>query len=491
MRLDTLQQLKLEQKLRLAPRMIQSMEILQLPIMALEERVEQELEKNPVLEIRETDQESAESSSPAQEDTAPDSERELVVQDDTSNQEDFERLENIEGEIDPFEYADHPSRRTAFSDDEDPKHQALANTAAREISLHEYLTLQWDLVEADPEVKHCGELIINHIDLDGYFRTSFEELAADNDVTASAELWEQALRLVHQLDPPGVGARSIQESLLLQLDALSEERSLERLIISDYFDELQNQQFTKIAERTNKPLAKVKEAVEFIRSRLILHPGLTIGAPEIPYITPDVIVDYDETTGGYKVIVPRDSMPRLHISRYYRRMLQDPKVDKTTKQFIKHNIQTGRWLIDAIDQRRQTLERVTEAIVEAQTPFLENGPKFLKPLPMAKIGEQIGVHVATISRAVAGKYVETPRGTYPLRMFFSGGTETADGESISWDAVRAKIQEIIAAEDKSKPLSDDQIVAILKDQGIELARRTVAKYRKLMGIPSSHRRKES
>jgi RNA polymerase sigma-54 factor len=491
MRLDTFQQLRLEQKLKLAPRMIQSMEILQLSILALEERIDQELEKNPVLELREADQDTPDANSnPDETAEVADDERELVVHEDNSNQDDFERLDNIENVIDPLEMTDRPVRRAAF-DEEDPKQQALTNTAAREISLHEYLTLQWDLTEADPLIKQCGEFIINHLDPDGYFRTSFSELAKKFGQEIPEITWEQAIQLVQTLDPPGIAARTVQECLLLQLEALGEDRCLEHLIISDCFDELQKQQYTRIAQRTNRPLARVKEAVDFIGSRLILHPGLTIGSPKAPHIVPDVIIDYNETGPGYTISVPERGLPHLYVSGHYRRLLQTDSLDRNTRQFIKKNIQSGQWLIEAIEQRRHTLKRVTEAIVDVQTEFLESGPRFLKPLPMAQIADKIGVHVATVSRAVSGKFLQTPRGIYPLRMFFSGGTETTGGESLSWDAVRAKIQDIIDAENKTKPLSDDQIVEGLKQQGIDLARRTVTKYRKMMGVASSHRRRES
>jgi len=494
MRLDVLQQLKLQQKMKLAPRMIQSMEILQLPIIALEERIDQEMEKNPVLELGNNNDDSGENDTEATtegngEPPVTETEQDFVVQDDNSNQEDFKRLDNIESDSYHFDYADFTPRRSTY-DDEDPKVKAMSNTAAREISLNEYLTRQWELSEADDTIRRCGGLIIDNLDPDGYFRTGFDELAKRLGEAVTAETWERALTMVQQLDPPGIAARTVQECLVLQLAGYGERRALERAIIRDHFDLLSKQQYTKIASATGQSVEQVKDAVEFIGTRLILHPGLTVGSPNMPHIVPDVIIDYDET-GGWVVRIADESLPNLYISGYYRSMLKDTTIDRTTKQYIRSNIQTAHWLIDAIEQRRGTLKRVTRQIVDAQTEFLENGPKFLKPLPMTQVADQLGIHVATVSRAVAGKYAQTPRGTLPLRMFFTGGTRTADGQQLSWNAIRATIQEIIDNENKTKPLSDDQIVEILKNKGIELARRTAAKYRKIMGIPSSNRRRES
>jgi len=298
------------------------------------------------------------------------------------------------------------------------------------------------------------------------------------------------LLMVQRLDPPGVAARSLQECLLLQLMAYAGEHDLAKEIVRHYFEELQKQQYTRIAQATDSDPETVRAEVEFIRTRLIPHPGLTIGSENVPHIVPDVIIEYDDH-GQLVIRIVDDRLPEMYISGHYRRMLQDTQVDRQTKQFIRNNIQSANWLIEAIEQRRSTLRRVTQQVVDAQTEFFEHGPKSLKPLPMTAVAENLGIHVATVSRAVSGKHVATPRGTFPLRMFFSGGTETADGESMSWDAVRAKLQELIDAEDKTNPLNDDQIVELLKKDGIDIARRTVAKYRGLMNIPSSVKRRES
>ena len=325
---------------------------------------------------------------------------------------------------------------------------------------------------------------------DGYLKTDFQELADKTGITNETSVWQRALREVQKLDPPGIGARTVQESLLLQLRALDEDHPVERELIEHYFDELQNREFQKIVKQTGHSVERIKEVLDFIKTRLVLHPGIAFGSARVGFIFPDVIVDYNETGDGYTVTIPDNGLPRLYISGHYRRMLQDRQLDSKTRRYIKNNMQSAQWIIEAIEQRRQTLRKVAESIVEAQKEFLENGPKFLKPLPMADVAEKVGVHVATVSRAVADKFVQTPRGLYPLRSFFTGGTETDAGESVSWDAIREKIRDLVDHEDKCNPLSDDQIVKHLQEEGITVARRTVAKYRKLMDIPSSHRRRE-
>ncbi|NLE28384.1 MAG: RNA polymerase factor sigma-54 [Phycisphaerae bacterium] len=488
MHLDTLQQLRIEQKLRLAPRMIQSMEILQLPLMALEERLEQEMEKNPVLEVHEPE-EGMEPSADAELVDPAEISRDTSDAGDSSADE-FSELDLSENSFDADDYLDRPGSSRFRHGDEDPKLQALANTAARETSLNDYLVSQFDLLDLDEETQQMGEAIINYIDADGYLRASFETLSQVSGLPASPERWERALEKVQSLDPPGVGARTPQECFLLQLQAQPEERFVEKEVISHYFDELQNQQYQKIAHQTGFTLDQIRSAVDFIRLRLVLYPGLAVGGSPTAYVVPDVIVEYDEQTDSYKATVPENSLPKLHISSYYRRMLQDSGTDSQTRRYIRNNMQSAQWIIDAIEQRRETLRRVSQAIVDAQKGFLDNGPRFMKPLPMSQVADQLGIHVATVSRAVAEKYMLTPRGIFALRSFFMGGKETDDGRSVSYDAIREKIKEIIDAEDRTCPLNDDEIVVKLKEAGVTVARRTVAKYRKIMAIPSSHKRRE-
>jgi len=244
----------------------------------------------------------------------------------------------------------------------------------------------------------------------------------------------------------------------------------------------------QIARKSGFTIDQINHAKDFLK-HLNARPGSLLGDSRVPTVTPDALVERDEETGEYTARLTEEYAPRLYINEIYKRMAKTKSVDGKTREFIANNIRNARWLIESIEQRRNTLLRVLRVVVEAQKEFLEHGPQLMRPLPMIGVADQLGIHVGTVSRAVAEKYIQTPRGIFPLRMFFTGGTENADGEAMSWDAVKAKLGEIIEKEDKTHPLSDDEIVVKLKEQGIELARRTVAKYRKIGGIAPARRRR--
>jgi len=491
-RLDTTQHLGLQQQMKLAPWIIQSMEILQLPMMALQERIDAELQSNPVLELREGD--SDEVQTPAHdEDTAGDRGEQDMVVDEGGNGDDFERLADMEAEYGPGVITDDAPvpRPRADAEAGDRKMEAMANAPAPAESLTDHLLGQWAFVETDEPIRHAGEQIISYIEKDGYLRTPLEELAAQSTPPASLTTLQEALRRVQELEPTGVGARELRECLLLQLEAeraAGADVSLEAELVRHFLRDIENNRLPQIARRLRRSIDDVKAAIRNL-SHLHPRPGLLIGQQAAPVIRPDVIVDLDED-GAVVVSDPDGQAPRLRIARQYRRMATDRNTDKTARQFLRKNIRSAQWLLGAIEQRRETIRRVTAEVFHAQRDFLDAGPEALRPLPMIEVARRVGVHVATVSRAVAGKYVQTPHGIFPLRMFFSGGTTTAGGEDVSWSAVQAKLREIVAAEDKAQPLSDDQLAAELKKHGIEIARRTVAKYRKLMDIPPARKRKQ-
>jgi len=224
-------------------------------------------------------------------------------------------------------------------------------------------------------------------------------------------------------------------------------------------------------------------------SRLQPWPGKQVGGEDSPSITPDAIIFYDEENDRYEIEMANDPAPNLFISGMYRKMIKNRAYDKKTREFLANNVRNARWLIESIEQRKSTIMRVIRKVVDAQREFFDKGPEFLKPLPMIHVADQLGIHVATVSRAVSEKWIQTPRGVFPLRRFFSGGTTNSDGEDMSWDAVKEKLKTIIGDEDPKNPLNDDEIVEKLKAQGIDLARRTVAKYRKILSIPTARQRK--
>jgi RNA polymerase sigma-54 factor len=497
------------QEMRMSPRLIQAMEILQLPALALLERIDAELVSNPVLEVQETA--SDEPAEPAESYADDRGERQMVVDERGNNAEDFSRLDEMTNEYGSEWIDESPPAPSASSYDGEPdrKLEAMANTAAPDETLNEYLHEQWRFVEAEPPVKAAGSLLIDYIDADGYLRTpisqvmletmaeadDLDEPAGDGAAQPQARLDEQAFRqamtLLQTLDPAGVGAADLGQCLLLQLDrenASSPDVETARRLARDFLRDIEMNRLPQIARKLHLSIDQVKAGIDVL-SHLNPKPGLLIGQSTAPAVTPDVIVEIDDD--GHIVVQMADEyIPGLTINEQYQRQARSKNADAATKQFLRRNIRSAEWLIEAIQQRRNTIRRVSEEVFKVQREFLDQGPEALKPLPMADIAAKVDVHVATVSRAVADKYVQTPRGIVPLRMFFSGGTKTAAGDDMSWDAVKVKLQEIVDNEDKAKPLSDDALAEELNKAGIDIARRTVAKYRGLLDIPPARKRKE-
>lgn len=507
MRIDAGQHMRLDQRMKLAPRMIQSMEILQLASAALEERIEQELSSNPTLELREPGPDAEELALQRDQDQrdSVEGERELVVADDTvdsSHVDDFERLNNLTEEIggsweaDNYETGDAaPYRRVRDSGERDAKLDAMANTAARSQSLNEQLREQWHLVEASEGLRAAGDLILDQLDDDGYLRTPMDKLLQIAAAGVTADQIEQALELIQRtLEPPGIAARDLRECLLLQIDAAQRldpavDLSHERILVSGHLKDIAANRLPRIAKATGLSLEQINQAKTHLR-RFDPRPGRSL-APDSPQrITPDAFIEYDDEHDRYVARLWTDRLPSLQINPRYLKLAKDRATDRKTREFIGGNLRSAQWLLDAIEQRHATLLRVINVVVDAQRDFFDHGKQHLRPLPMTQVADQLGIHVATVSRAVNEKYIQTPRGIFPLRMFFSGGTETESGDAMSWTAVQAKLQEIIDAEDKSNPDSDDQLVEKLKAKGIDIARRTVAKYRKQLGIAPARQRRQ-
>lgn len=475
-----IQSMRMEQ--RLTPQLIQSMDILQLPLAALEARINEELQSNPLLE----DAGSPDAAGTPEPDH--DGEEALPATRDP-DAEAFERLEALAREYD-FDPGDMPVGPRIYDGEPDPKIEAMANTPARPESLAEKLHEQWAFLDLDDQTRRAGEAIIDHLDEDGYLRTPLETVAESVYPPLTVDALERALPIVQsKLEPPGLAARDLQECLLLQLRALPGDHELEERIIREHLGDLEKNRLPAIARALGVSLEEVKQAAERI-SHLSPHPGYQLIEQTAPYITPDVIVEYDEGTGDYTVRLTRGNQPRLRISPYYRRLLQSRPKDKATREFLRRHWESARALLDAIKYRQERLLEVARAVVKHQRAFFDEGPSALRVLRMSDLAEQFGCDPSTISRTVADKYMQTPRGIYPLRYFFTGGTETADGEITSWDSVRARVQEIIEAEDKTNPLSDDQIADMLRKEGIHVSRRTIAKYRQILGIPNARQRRE-
>jgi RNA polymerase sigma-54 factor len=548
MRFETQQSMKLGQHMKLAPRMIQSMEILQMPLAELQERIQQELESNPTLELAEAQAAAASEVTDDDVDIAPTPSADEDGDDDASDgpltedetpldvgddRDDFARLEQYnesnpeaaENEFDSGdvsheaeapsvrELAERPSRDEDFEysprasgDDRDAKSEAMAATPARSISLHEQLREQWHLAEVKEELKPLGELIISFLDADGYLRTPLETIAdrapSGGSKPRSSDL-ENALRAVQLfLEPPGVAARDARECLLLQLDAFGDaedERKIEpeviahaRLIVENHLDDLMNNRLPKVSEKTHLSLAEIRGALELLK-KLSLAPARRLVTEDVRPIVADAIVEYDAEKDRYLAYLNERRIPDLRINQEYAQLSKgkpDKGMDKRGKDFLRTNLSNAAWLIDAVNQRKHTLLRVVQAVVDAQRDYFDFGPQALKPLPMTLVADQLGIHVATVSRAVSEKHLQTPRGVVPLRKFFSGGLQTEGGEDMAWDAIKVALRDIIDHEDKKKPWSDEALVDKLQERGIEIARRTVAKYRDQLNIPAARLRRE-
>ncbi|MCH2113992.1 MAG: RNA polymerase factor sigma-54 [Pirellulales bacterium] len=500
MRLSFGQQMQMAQKQVLAPRMIQSMEILQLPIVALQERIEQEMEDNPVLDQAEpTGEEPFSGEEVVNADAPSEAERELVVKDDTNNEEDFERLLNMADNM-PADYEERsrPSRGQIEAEG-DRRHDAMANMVSRPESLLDYLQHQLSWYDLSDELRRMCERIIYNLDSNGYLKSPLEELASPPpDQNGDTKDWQvqqlelatEALSIVQRLDPPGVGGRTLKECLLLQLTPGLLFYEELQVLIENHLEDLENNRLPKISKKTGFSIETINESWEDLRT-LEPKPGSKFNDNFAPSVTPDIFVERLEAS-GYKVRLEDGELPTLYISPNHRRMLQQAMSsgDKKTCEYIKKKINAAQWLIEAIEQRRSTLTRVSQAIVDHQIKFLDEGPEHIEPLKMQQVADRVGVHVTTVSRAVDDKWMATPRGIFPLKRFFVGGTTSADGEEVAWDKVRLKLQEIVDEEDKAKPLSDDALVEELAKSGITVARRTVTKYRKAMNIPSSRQRRD-
>jgi RNA polymerase sigma-54 factor len=483
MRMVPSQQMRLRQVM--APRMIQSMEILQLPLLALQERIDQELIENPVLvDLRDsTPTEGDPEADPEAEPEPPAAEAPADTADETPELEGPEEWDDTFAEM-------HRKSRAALSEEADRKHDAMQNMAERPRSLHDDLADQLSFLDCDPTVHALAEYIIHNLDDHGYLPpdVGLNEIVRDFGGEATLEQAEEALALVQKLDPPGVGARNLRECLLLQLSPDVPMRDVLRVLISNHLDDLQQNRLPAIEKKTGLSIETIKEALEHLR-RLDPRPGARFAPQSTPYVVPDLIVEPDEH-GQYQVRLVDEHTPQLSISRQYQKLLKSKQADPAAREFIQKKIQSARWLIESIEQRRSTLLKVARAIIEHQKDFLDKGPESIQPLKMQQIADQVGVHVTTVSRAVDDKWVQTPRGIFALKRFFGGGTTTADGEEVAWDSIKQKLLEVIAKEDKSNPLSDEELVEALSKSGLPVARRTVTKYRKALRIPSSRQRKQ-
>lgn len=501
MRFSFGQELRQEQKQVLSQRMIQSMEILQLSVQQLEERVEAELENNPLLEIAdETEQHSGTETESSESDAAEtrelqeerqenfhEHENEISVGQSPDSREDFQIADEFatlySGTID-----EEPNRSQNWLEEAGNRHaEMIANVPSRGETLAEHLLDQLSWYDLEPPLHEMIERIIYSLDAHGFFTEDVDEFLGAKATQEDRRLLEEGLEILRQLDPPGVGVRNVRESLLMQIDDLPQSDVLATLI-KEHFDDIRYNRLPQIAKKTGYTMTMIQEAIATMRY-LQPYPASGFKEEAAPPVTPDVILEKNES-GGYEVHVEEGRIPHLRLSRYYRELMKQATTEKGTRDYIKQKSASAQWLIDSILQRRSTLQRVAQAIVDYQSDYFDIGPEAIKPLKMQQIADVVGMHVTTISRTCDEKWMLTPQGLIPLRRFFSGGIQSSEGdEEIAQDAVRLKLREIVDKEDKTAPLSDEELVKQLEAAGIRIARRTVVKYRQSMNIPSSRQRR--
>ena len=508
MRLDTGLFQQQTQKQILSPQMIQSMEILVLNQQQLEERINDELESNVALERSEAEsaEKGGEDGSTTEIEIETDSEAFDLDQDRSEFDELIDLGERYE-QLRELQQADFwaestPTRKSSLGSGED-EYEWVDHVEGPSETLAEHLLAQLRLktILSQRQLALCEEIIFN-LDERGWRLHSLEEIAAgvasgieseDSDprwqeVTPSSAEWEDALHMVQSLDPPGVGAENLIDCLCIQLHRDAADNQLEELLVRWHLDDLAKNRLPQIAKTTGKSLEEIKLAAEVIRS-LEPIPGRAFIQSANPRIVPDILIERD-AEGVFRAEVGGQSTPRLQISPHYRELLKGAKKDPELRKYLRKHIENAEWLMGAVQQRNSTLQRVAQEILDRQQQFFSEGDRFLAPMRMQDVADSIGVNVSTVSRAISGKWFQSPGMLRELRSLFSGGTVRDDGAEESRGGVIARIKELVAAEDPKKPLSDATIVKELEKSGVRISRRTVTKYREAEDIPSSRERRQ-
>lgn len=480
---------RLQQKLlqKLSPQQIQVIKLLEIPTMLLEQRIKKELEENPILEEGE------------EIDELNDQHDDEVTEDDISKNDDEFTLDDYLNDEDIPSY-----RLNANNSSKDDKHEDIPFSVG--VSFHEHLESQLGLRVLTEKQQELAKYIIGNIDEDGYLRRKLSAIADDiafsMGIETNEDELEQLLYIIHDFDPAGVGARDLQECLLLQINAKDQaipEVALARKILKYHFDEFTRKHYDKIASKLDLEDEQLKEAVDEIL-KLNPKPGGSFQDPmnhSIQHIIPDFILDLVD--GDFQLSLNSRNVPELRISREYSEMIETyshnrsnvSRQDKDAMTFVKQKIDSARWFIDAIKQRQNTLMATMEALIEYQREFFKDGDETkLRPMILKDIAEKTGLDISTISRVANSKYIQTHFGIFPLKFFFSEGMQNDAGEEVSTKEIKKILQECIDVENKRKPITDEKLMEVLQQKGYPIARRTVAKYREQLGIPVARLRKE-
>jgi RNA polymerase sigma-54 factor len=501
---------RMEQRLVQSPQMIQAMQILQLSGLDLLERVEQELVENPFLEAVESSAEGGESSDAGGESAAeaPPEGAEGLAQSDAAPPAEVGDREQLEQEFERLrEYEELPRIRTLDTEASDRKQEAMANAPARPKNTAAVLVEQVAMLDLEGAARDAAEFIVYSLDGHGYLHEGLEDLAEryaaealeeGRVVTRDEALFDlrTALGRMRRGLHPAIGARDVVESLQLQLEARGLSDDLAYTLVEKHLDDLEKNRLPHIAKETGASLDEIKDALGILRT-LDPHPTADYGDETAEAITPDVVVD--EFDGRWEVRLARRGLPTLRVSPDHKELIKetvdaaagDKQGATEARDWMKKRLESARWFVDAIQQRQSTLLAVAEAIFRHQRGFLERGVKALAPLRMQDVADETHVHISTVSRAVAGKYAQTPRGIHPLKFFFNSGTTDSAGRATSQVSIQQRLKDLVDAENPAEPLSDDQLAALLEERhGVKIARRTVTKYRKALDIPSSSQRKQ-
>ncbi len=450
----------------LAPQLQQSLQILQAPTLELRNIVQQELQTNPVLEEEIGTFESEEQ-----------------AKDDREFEEEFERLAKLDEE-----WRDYMAQSVSYSSrnpEDEERRQFFFDSLASQETLQQHLLEQLNTAEVSKSQREAAELIVGNIDELGFLQSSLEEIS--QNTTHSVPELQQMLDLVQTFHPVGVGARDLKDCLLIQLRRLGKQDSLEYQIVNGFLEDLGRRRFPEVARRLGVSVEQVQRAANFI-STLDPKPGQIFSPDPNSYVLPDVSVD--KVDDGYSVTLNGDQIPHLRISKTYKDLMTQGGNGADVRDYIREKIRSGKFLIKSIHQRQQTILNIANEIVKRQHEFLELGTAFLKPMTMVQIAEAVGVHETTVSRAISGKYMATPQGVFEMKYFFTPGYQTVDGAALSNTSVKEAIADLVRNEQPRNPLSDKEIVEILSDRGIPIARRTVAKYRAELNILPSNLRKQ-
>jgi RNA polymerase sigma-54 factor len=484
------------QSLVLAPQLQQSLALLQAPTLELKALVEQELQQNPVLE--EVQDQSEELREPAEdgevseaaadlaespEDAAFDSTTAKSGDDPVDDfQAEFEKLVQLDQEWrDHFSQTNVVNRATA---EDEERREFMMNSITAETSLAQHLVEQVRDTKLTVEEQGIAELLIGNIDDNGFLMTTVEELAGSTNLPV--EKVAHVLKTIQTFEPAGVGARDLRECLMLQLERADKQETLEYRIIRDHMEALGKRRIPEIARGTGQSVDDVQEALARI-GRLDPRPGRVFVPAVEQYVAPEVFVR--KSGDDYIVTTNDEQIPHLRISNVYKDLMASGGNDAEVKNYIREKIRAGKFLIKSLHQRQTTIANIGREIVKRQRDFMDKGIAHLKPMTMAQVAEVVGVHETTVSRAVSGKYIETPQGVFEMKFFFTAGLQTSSGSDVSNTSVKDMIAEIFKSENTGKPLSDQEVVKMLTDKGINIARRTVAKYRDELGILPSNLRK--